>query len=262
MTTRSSTATASARRRWRGSNFPSVIARSEATKQSSFLRRNKKAGLLVASLLAMTVRGHRLATYLIFSIRRREIRQRHRDRHGFLCQGLERHFQLFARLHRREQVRRDRRAGKTAALLAGLHGKIDRLAVIDLNFRATRQIEAERQQQHRKRRTGIAGHTDGDEHDQLPGLGQHRRLLDRAFQRHRAVGAGAAADPAGLGRRDWPLHRLALPREPALPQEPAVYFGPRRAGFSPWVVAPGRAPVMARRMMAVRKRRLNVRLRL
>ena len=57
-----------------------------------------------------------------------------------LAEILERHFQLLAGFHRRQQVRRDRAVGVAAALLAGLDLQIGDLAVVDLELGARRQV--------------------------------------------------------------------------------------------------------------------------
>src|SRR3954464_10717879 len=86
-TTRSSTATPSATRRWRGSE--------------------------------------RAKELLDLVVGRREIAERHRDRDRFLGHVLEGDLELFARPQGRKQVRCDRRRGVAAAVLAGLDWEID-----------------------------------------------------------------------------------------------------------------------------------------
>ena len=141
----------------------------------------------------------RTAELLDLVVGRGEIRQRHRNGDGFLAEVLERQLQLLSRSHRGQQVGRDRAAGEATAAFAGLDLQVGDLAVIDLEFGAARQIESERQLHRRDRRMGVAGHADVDEDDQLAGLGEHGGLLDRAFERRVAAGAGASRGPAGRG---------------------------------------------------------------
>src|SRR5690349_6628472 len=76
---------------------------------------------------------------------RGEIGERHRDCDDFLVQVLEGDLELLAGPKSGQQLGRDRHVGVAAAVLAGLDRKIDRLAVVDLELRACRQVEAERQ---------------------------------------------------------------------------------------------------------------------
>ena len=103
-----------------------------------------------------------------------KVGKRHRNGDGLLAEVLKRHLQLLARFQRGQQIGRDRGAGIAAPRFAGLDLQVDRLAVIDLEFGAGRQIESERQLHERDRRVGIAGYANVDQHDQLSGLGQHR----------------------------------------------------------------------------------------
>src|SRR3954470_15960274 len=104
MTTRSSTLRASARPRWRGSNY--------SAQTPWRLREGKNRSALDHALLDLLVgRG--------------EVAERHRDRDRFLRHGLERHFQLLPRFQGREQVGCDRRAGIAASGFAGLDLEID-----------------------------------------------------------------------------------------------------------------------------------------
>ena len=70
------------------------------------------------------------------------------------------HLELLAGSQRRQHVRRDRRVGVTAALLAGLDLQVDQLAVIDLHFCTGGKVEAERQLHQGDRRAGVGGDAD------------------------------------------------------------------------------------------------------
>src|SRR6266446_10553173 len=74
-----------------------------------------------------------------------KIGQRHRNGDGFLAEVLKRNLQLFASSQRGQLLRCDRAAGVAAPRFAGLDRQVDRLAVIDLEFGAIGQIKSERQ---------------------------------------------------------------------------------------------------------------------
>src|SRR5580698_7157491 len=126
--------------------------------------------------------------------------ERQRDCDGFLREVLKTDLELLARSQRIQRLRRDRYARIAAPVFAGLDRKVGALAVIDLKFCAHLQIEPKRQLHERDRRAGVAGHADVDQHDQLPGLGEDRILLHRAFERSVAAWTAATCGPAGLRR--------------------------------------------------------------
>ena len=121
ITTRSSTARASATRRWRGSEGCSCSAGD--AKHRTMVRNCAPENLEIpGSLFARPG----MTSSLDLLVGRREVGQRHRDRDGFLVQVLESDLELLAGFQRREKLRRDRRIGIAAAVLAGLDLQIDR----------------------------------------------------------------------------------------------------------------------------------------
>ena len=131
-------------------------------------------------------------------------------------------------------------AAVAAAVFAGLDLQIGRLAVIDLKLGAGRQVQSERQLDQRDRGVGVAGHADVDEHDELPGLGQHRLLLDRAFQ-WRVAACRCCSGRSSRAAGHWPVRRIRPVASPApgrfAPSLPRLWISPRFV----------RRPVRARR---------------